>query len=132
MNTGLLLTPQGSRTKFCDVYFDGLRQAYSDSDGTVRIYAQPRYGYVPLTEFKNTKGVFRLDFISGEQYDYTKPIAVRIATLDDLNKGLGWEIYNFPEGGLELNLPVDKTYYICPEYDTKDFGWGIPTIIAQG
>lgn len=131
MNTGLLLTPQGSRTKFCEVYFEGLRQAYADSDGTVRIYAQPRYGYVQLTEYKNTKGVFRLDFTSGEQYDYTKPIVVRVATLDDLKSGRGWKTYNFPEDGLELDLPVG-IYYIYPEYDTKDFGWGIPTIIAQG
>lgn len=131
MNTGLLLMSQDSEVKVSNVFFNGLQEVWADSYGVVTIYTQPRYGYVPLVEFNNQGGRFHLDFSSGQQYDYTKPIAVRIATLDDLKNGRGWTIYNFPQGGLDLNLPLD-TYYIYPEYDTKDFGWGFPSTPSEG
>ena len=130
MNTGLLLTSQDAGMTFGNVYFNGLQQVGADSYGYVTIYTQPRYGYVPIIEFNNQGGRFQLNFSTGNQYDDTKPIAVRITTLDDLRSGRGWKVYNFPQGGLDLNLPAGVTYYIYPEYDTAAFNRGFSTVVA--
>jgi hypothetical protein len=126
MNTGLLLTPQDGSRKIDNAYFAGTQTEVIDMYGVLTVYTQPMWGYANLTEFNNQEGKFHLEFSNGYPYQYNKPVAVRITTLDNLRNGHGWKIYNFPEGGLDLDIPVG-TYYVLPEYNPSDFGWGIST-----
>ncbi len=125
MNTGIRLGSARVQPNFLNVFFDKIQQQeYTTGLNTIVVY--PQYGHIQNTEIKPTTNQLRLKFQAAE-WSWVYPIAVRIATLDDLKPGgKGWTTYPYATG---MVLPVisGNTYYVWPEYRDNIIGSNIST-----
>lgn len=130
MNTGLLLPSTLCHVNPTYVWVDGI-EPVSVNGNSVTITNYPQYGYLPSYEVTVVNRYFKLEVINENRY-WVHPIAVRVASLQDLRPGgQGWTTIPYSR---DMNIPVASpgTYYVVLEYRDDDIGNGISTPVTEG
>lgn len=130
MNTGLLLPSTLCHVNPTYVWFDGIEPVLINGN-SVTINTYPQYGYLPSYEVTVVDRYFTLEVTTEDRY-WVHPIAVRVASLQDLRPGgQGWTTMPYSR---DMNIPVASpgTYYVVPEYRDDDIGGGTPTQVTEG
>jgi hypothetical protein len=92
----------------------------------VTITAYPQNGYLTSYQVAVSNRYFKLEVVTSDRY-WVHPIAVRVATLQDLRTGgQGWTTFPYSR---DMNIPVTGpgTYLILLEYRDDDIGSGFST-----
>jgi hypothetical protein len=130
MNTGLIMQSTVCNVNPAYVWFDGI-EPVSINGNSVTINSYPQYGYLPSYEVTVVDRYFTLEVVNENRY-WVHPIAVRVASLQDLRPGgQGWITMPYSR---DMNIPVASpgTYYVVLEYREDDIGNGASTPVTQG
>lgn len=137
MNTGSLLGSKLARPMMMNVQFANVERVSLNNQNTAVLNTNVYWGSIPNFEVYATGNRFKVSVVDLRQ-NWVYPIAIHIATLDDLRPGKkGWTIYPY-QTGIEVVTVPNANYFIKVEYQNSDIGLGIedppsvPTAVDNG
>jgi hypothetical protein len=126
MNTGNLLNSQLVKSGFGNIAFSNVERSFVDEDNVVTLNTAAGWGSIPNFEVNVQTNSFKIK-VENYPNEWAFPVAIHIATLDDLRSGRGYKPYPY-NTALKFDTVPGTTYFMKVEFQDKDINVFRPTI----